>query len=111
MTTHTPAPVYTGPIWYAPSSTPGKFYIVGVDAADFCKCGQRVAGVYHCECPDHVHRARDCKHIRAVVAGAVNPAKRKETPVPAPVTVPASCPVCDLYEPSETCRCHQTVAA
>ncbi len=107
----TPTQSYTGPLWFAPSSTPNKFYIVGVDAGEFCKCGQRVAGLFHCECPDHVHRARDCKHIRAVVAGAVKPAKRKETPAPVPVVVPASCPVCDLYGACETCRCHQAVAA
>lgn len=107
----TPTQSYTGPIWCAPSSVSGKFYLVGLDCAGLCKCGQQIAGLYHCECKDHTYRARDCKHVRAVVAGAVKPARRKETPAPAPVVLPASCLVCDLYGPSESCRCHQAVAA
>ena len=102
--------VYTGPIWYAPSSTSGKFYLVGLDATDFCKCGQRVPALYHCECPDHVHRARDCKHIRAVVAGAVKMARRKGERVVVPVVVLPH--ECGLYADDEwDCRACQAVAA
>lgn len=104
------AAVYTGPIWYAPCSTPGTFYTVGLDAAAFCKCGQQIAGLYHCECPDHVHRARDCKHIRAVVSGVVKMARRKEAaPVPVQAVLRHEC---GLYAGDEqTCRACQAVAA
>ena len=37
-------------------------------------CGQQVRGIYHCSCPDHVHCARDCKHVMRVLAGLIAPA-------------------------------------
>ena len=62
------------PVYYARSdSNPDLFYAVAaVDGR--CSCGQQVAGLYHCSCPDHVHRARDCKHVKRVLAGQVAPA-------------------------------------
>ncbi len=82
------SPSYTGPIYYVRSSEPTRFYAVTVSPA---------TDLYACECPDHVYRSRDCKHIRAAQAGQVQPATPKRAPVPtrpaptppAPVPVPA----------------------
>ena len=69
MTTFTPVPSYTGPVYYARSDRHANhFYAVGVNAA---------TGLYACECPDHQHRQRDCKHIRRVQAGQVPAAQSK----------------------------------
>ena len=66
-------------LYFVRSSDPNLFYTVGqVDGR--CQCGQRIPGLMHCQCPDHVHRARDCKHVRAVLAGQVAPATAKATP-------------------------------
>ena len=88
MPTQTPSSVY-----YLRSDTdPNLFYTVAqVDSR--CACGQRIAGLLHCSCPDHVHRARDCKHVRRVLAGEIVPATVKAVPVAAP----RSLPVDDLY--------------
>ena len=103
----TPTQSYTGPIWYAPSSTPSKFYIVGLDCAGLCKCGQQIAGLYHCECADHTYRARDCRHVRAVIAGAVKMARRKEAAAAAGLRHE-----CGLYADDElACRACLAVAA
>ncbi len=61
-------------VYYARSdSDPTRFYIVAaVDGR--CACGQKISGLYHCSCPDHVNRARDCKHVTRVVAGLIAPA-------------------------------------
>ena len=78
-------------LYFVRSSTnPHLFYTVGqVDGR--CACGQRIAGLLHCQCPDHVHRAHDCKHVRAVLAGQAVPATLK-----AAVAAPAF-DVDDLY--------------
>ena len=69
MTTTHPAPVY----YVRSDSNPNLFYTVAaVDGR--CSCGQKIGGLWHCSCPDHVHRARDCKHVKRVVAGLVAPA-------------------------------------
>ena len=69
MQTTYPPSVYTVPS----DSTPGLAYTVAaIDGV--CACGQSTAGLWHCSCPDHVHRARGCKHVKCVVAGLVAPA-------------------------------------
>ena len=61
-------------VYYVRSdSNPALFYTVGaIDGR--CACGQNISGLYHCSCPDHIHRARDCKRVKRVVAGQVAPA-------------------------------------
>ncbi len=74
MQNPTPTSSYQ-PLYFVRSGvTPTQFYAVSTDTR----------GLYQCECPDHTHRARDCKHIRQVQAGAVREAVRT-TPVPLPV--------------------------
>src|SRR5215208_7438977 len=69
MQTTYPTSVYTVPS----DSTPGLTYTVAaIDGV--CACGQRIGGLWHCSCPNHVHRARDCKHVKRVVAGLLAPA-------------------------------------
>ena len=61
--------------YFVPSdSVPGLTYTIAATDAG-CACGQKVRGLYHCSCPDHVHRARDCKHIKRTVAGLLAPAQ------------------------------------
>ena len=69
MQTTNPSQVY-----YARSDAdPTRFYLVAaVDGR--CACGQQIAGLWHCSCADHIHRARDCKHVKRVVAGLIAPA-------------------------------------
>ncbi len=77
----TPAPSYTAPLTFVRSdSTPDLFYTVA-QVDDRCACGQRIVGLMHCSCPDHIHRARDCKHIRRALAGEGITAKPKPQPV------------------------------
>ena len=61
-------------VYYVRSdSNPALHYTVAaVDGR--CACGQRIDGLYHCSCPDHIHRARDCKHVKRVLTGQVAPA-------------------------------------
>ena len=88
----TAAPAVPGPtidpLYFVRSDTnPNLFYTVGqVDGR--CACGQRIAGLMHCSCPDHVHRARDCKHVRAVLAGQAVPATVKGAPLVRPTLPP-----------------------
>jgi hypothetical protein len=79
------ATVYSGPLWFVRSdSNPDRFYAVGVDPR---------TALYVCECPDHVNRRRDCKHVQRVQAGTVQPATRKApTPAAAPVSIPVRQP-------------------
>ena len=68
---NSPAQAYpkTAVVWYVPSdSTPGLTYAV-TSRPGVCPCGQKVDGLYHCSCPDHIHRARDCKHVRRALHG------------------------------------------
>lgn len=70
----TPSPAYTGPLYFVRSDAhPTRYYAVGVDPR---------TDLYVCECPDHMNRARDCKHIRRVQAGTITPAASKTTPPP-----------------------------
>lgn len=68
---------YTGPMFFVRSdSDPRRFHTVAqIDGR--CACGQQIAGLMHCSCPDHTHRARDCKHVKRVLAGQVRPARPK----------------------------------
>jgi hypothetical protein len=61
-------------VYYARSdSNPDLVYTVAaLDGR--CPCGQQVRGIYHCSCPDHIHRARDCKHVKRALAGLIAPA-------------------------------------
>ena len=96
----TPTPAYQPDALYFVRSgrNPNLFYTVGqVDGR--CACGQRIAGLLHCQCPDHIHRARDCKHVRQVVAGSVRPATVKAGAAAA-TAVPFS--VDDLYSDAGT---------
>ena len=63
---------------------PHVFYTVG-QVDNRCACGQHIAGLWHCSCPDHINRVHDCKHIDRVVSGEIRPATVKATPKPASV--------------------------
>ena len=85
MTAITPSPSYlSGSLYFVRSDrNPALFYTVAaVDGR--CACSQRIVGLLHCQCPDHVHRARDCKHVHQVIAGQVVPATPKAMPAPVP---------------------------
>jgi hypothetical protein len=78
MQTQTPQSSYTGPVFYARSDRHSdRYYVVRENAA---------TGFYACECPDHQHRERDCKHIKRVQAGEITAAQPKR---PAPALLPA----------------------
>ncbi len=86
----------TAVVWYVPSdSTPGLTYSV-TSRPGICPCGQKVEGIYHCSCPDHIHRARDCKHVKRALHGQ---APAVVVPAPAPVRLRAITPadVDELY--------------
>ncbi len=83
MQTHTPVQSYPiAALYFVRSDTnPNLFYTVGqVDGR--CACGQRIAGLLHCQCADHVNRARDCKHVKRVLAGQALPATPKVKAAP-----------------------------
>ena len=94
MTNPNPSPAYQPDALYFVRSdrNPNLFYTVG-QAGGRCACGQRIGGLWHCQCPDHIHRARDCKHVRAVVAGSVRPATVKAT---AAAATPRRLPIDDM---------------
>jgi hypothetical protein len=71
------ASTLTSPVYYACSdSDSALFYLVAaVDGR--CACGSKLCGLWHCTYPDHIYRARDCKHIQRVQAGELAPAKRQ----------------------------------
>ncbi len=82
MQTQTPSRSYTGPISFVRSDrNPSRFYAVGVDAA---------SQLYTCECPDHINRHRDCKHIAKVQRGQVQPATVKQDTRPLLTVAPGS---------------------
>ena len=67
----------TSPLYFVRSeSDPRRFYTIA-QLDDRCACGQQISGLMHCSCPDHIHRARDCKHVRQVLAGQAVSAKPK----------------------------------
>jgi hypothetical protein len=71
--TATPQPT----VYYARSDrNPAIFYLVAA-VDNRCRCGDKSRGLWHCGCPDHIYRARDCKHVKRVQAGALAPAKRQ----------------------------------
>ena len=75
MATTSPAPSYpTIPplVFVRSDSDPKLFYTVST-GDDRCACGQHLSGIYHCSCPDHVNRARDCKHVKRVLGVPVAP--------------------------------------
>jgi hypothetical protein len=75
VTTSTPTTSYTGPIFYARSDRHANhFYVVALNPE---------TRLYSCECADHQHRQRDCKHIRRVQAGQVPAAQSKRPAVTA----------------------------
>lgn len=87
MQTTVPTPSYTGALFFARAdSDHHRFYTVAqVDGR--CPCGDKSRGVMHCQCPDHLNRARDCKHIKRALRGEAIVAMPKRTPaaaVPAP---------------------------
>ncbi len=80
MQNQTPTAAYTAPLYFVRSdSNPRRFYTVA-QLDDRCSCGQRIAGLMHCSCPDHIHRAHDCKHVRRALAGEAIAAKPKARP-------------------------------
>lgn len=87
MTASTPTSSYTGGLWFVRSAkAQALFYTVSTDPA---------SGLYRCECPDHRHRGRDCKHIKVVQAGGGLPARAKAATAPA-LARPAR-PLVDLW--------------
>ena len=80
MSATSPSPLYQpGALYFVRSDrNPNLFYTVG-HVEGRCACGQRIVGLLHCQCPDHIHRARDCKHVRSVIRGEVRPARVKVT--------------------------------
>ena len=78
MSATSPSPLYQpGALYFVRSDrNPNLFYTVG-HVEGRCACGQRIVGLLHCQCQDHILRAHDCKHVRRVVAGQVRPAMVK----------------------------------
>lgn len=64
-------------VYYVRSDTDVDLFYLVAAVDDRCACGQKSYGLWHCSCPDHRYRARDCKHIRRVVEGQVAPARVK----------------------------------
>ena len=88
----------TSPLYFVRSDSNRDLFYTVAAIDDRCACGQNIAGLYHCSCPDHIHRARDCKHIRAALAGQAINARPKARPALTLADVNA-----DLYgEPAVT---------
>ena len=71
----------TAGFWFVRSEHPERrhlFYRVSVDPR---------TGLFTCECPDHVHRRRDCKHAKTVQAGGGIAAEPKRMPAPVPARI------------------------
>lgn len=73
-------PAYHAPLYFVRSDTDPRRYYSIAQVDDRCACGQRIAGLLHCSCPDHLHRARDCKHIKAHLRGESISARPKARP-------------------------------
>ena len=63
---------------------PHVFYTVAA-IDNRCACGQRIAGLLHCQCADHINRAHDCKHVERVLRGEIAPATLKALPATAEI--------------------------
>ena len=70
----------TAPLYFVRSSSNRDLFYTVAAVDDRCACGQPIAGLMHCSCPDHVHRARDCKHVRQAHAGQAVAAKPTARP-------------------------------
>ncbi len=70
----------TAPLFFVRSTTNRDLFYTVAQIDDRCACGQQISGLMHCSCPDHVHRARDCKHVRQVLVGQAVAAKPKARP-------------------------------
>ena len=93
------APVYQPTGWrFVRSSThPNLFYRISVDPK---------TDLFTCECPDHVNRHRDCKHIRQVQAGggiAAQPLRRQPKGKPW-TTIVQPAPTAPKPQPSPAVR-------
>ena len=67
-------------LYFVRSTTNRDLFYTVAQLDDRCACGQCIAGLMHCSCPDHIHRARDCKHIKQALAGQAINARPKARP-------------------------------
>lgn len=97
MTTATPIQYRLTQLhWTAPSaSRAGTSYLVEgyIDRV----AGEPIIRAGRCECPDHTHRRRQCKHMAAAEAGRLGKPHAKAVIVRAPQRVTGPQAVADLY--------------